>query len=167
MLGRVEERLKELGIVLPEIQAPWANYVSVVISGSVVYLSGQLPSLGGELIKGKLGTDLTVEQGRKAARLCALNMLPHLRQACDGDLDRVVRCLEIGGFVNAAPEFAEHPLVLNGASEFLVEVFGEAGRHTRFAVGVSSLPFNFAVEVKGVFEIRRGHVGPKSDGLSS
>ena len=167
MLGRVEERLKELGIVLPEIQAPWANYVSVVISGSVVYLSGQLPSLGGELIKGKLGTNLTVEQGRKAARLCALNMLPHLRQACDGDLDRVVRCLEIGGFVNAAPEFAEHPLVLNGASEFLVEVFGEAGRHTRFAVGVSSLPFNFAVEVKGVFEIRRGHVGPKSDDLSS
>ncbi|MGA8698416.1 MAG: RidA family protein, partial [Xanthobacteraceae bacterium] len=86
--------------------------------------------------------------------LCALNMLPHLRQACDGDLDRIIRCVEIGGFVNSTPDFAEHPSVLNGASEFLVEVFGEAGRHTRFAIGVSSLPFNFAIEVKGIFEVR-------------
>ncbi|MFZ2080879.1 MAG: RidA family protein [Xanthobacteraceae bacterium] len=95
-----------------------------------------------------------VEDGRKAACLCALNMLPHLRQACDGDLDRIIRCVEIGGFVNSTPDFAEHPSVLNGASEFLVEVFGEAGRHTRFAIGVSSLPFNFAIEVKGIFEVR-------------
>ena len=102
----------------------------------------------------KLGAELSVDDGRKAARMCALNMLPHLQEACGGNLDRVVRCVEIGGFVNATPEFTEHPLVLNGASEFLVEVFGEAGRHTRFAVGVASLPFNFAVEVKGVFEIR-------------
>jgi len=153
MSGRINSRLKELGIILPEIQAPWANYVSVVMSGSLAYLSGQLPSLGGQIIKGKLGADLNVEDGRKAARLCALNMLPHLKEACDGDLDRVVRCLEIGGFVNATPEFTEHPLVLNGASELIVEVFGDAGRHTRFAVGVSSLPFNFAVEIKGIFEI--------------
>lgn len=153
MTGRVEARLKELGIVLPDIQTPWANYVSVVMSGSLAYLSGQLPSLGGQVIKGKLGADLDVADGRKAARLCALNMLPHLKQACGGDLDRVVRCLEIGGFVNSTPEFTEHPLVLNGASELIVDVFGEAGRHTRFAVGVSSLPFNFAVEVKGIFEI--------------
>jgi enamine deaminase RidA (YjgF/YER057c/UK114 family) len=153
MAGRIEARLKELGIELPEIQAPWANYVSVVVSGALVYLSGQLPSLGGQTIKGKLGLDFSVEDGRKASRLCALNMLPHLRRACDGDLDRIVRCVEIGGFVNATPEFTEHPLVLNGASEFLVEVFGEAGRHTRFAVGVSSLPFNFAVEIKGIFEV--------------
>jgi enamine deaminase RidA (YjgF/YER057c/UK114 family) len=123
------------------------------MSDSLVYLSGQLPSLGGEQIKGKLGASVSLEEGRRAARLCALNMLPHLRQACDGDLDRVVRCLEIGGFVNSTPDFTDHPLVLNGASEFLVEVFGEAGRHTRFAVGVSSLPFDFAVEVKGIFEI--------------
>ena len=129
------------------------NYVSVVVSGSLVYLSGQLPSLDGVLVKGKLGAELSVDDGRKAARMCALNMLPHLRVACGGNLDRVVRCVEIGGFVNATPDFTEHPMVLNGASEFLVEVFGEAGRHTRFAVGVTSLPFNFAVEIKGVFEI--------------
>jgi enamine deaminase RidA (YjgF/YER057c/UK114 family) len=153
MSDRVERRLKELGITLPQIQVPWANYVSVVVSGSLVYLSGQLPSLDGVLVKGKLGAELSVDDGRKAARMCALNMLPHLRQACGGNLDRVVRCVEIGGFVNATPDFAEHPIVLNGASEFLVEVFGEAGRHTRFAVGVASLPFNFAVEVKGIFEI--------------
>jgi enamine deaminase RidA (YjgF/YER057c/UK114 family) len=103
--------------------------------------------------KGKLGAELSVDQGREAARMCALNMLPHLREACGGNPDRVVRCVEIGGFVNATPELTEHPLVLNRASEFLVEVFGEAGRHTRFAVGVASLPFNFAVEVKGIFEI--------------
>ena len=154
MAGRIEGRLKELGITIPNLQAPWANYVSVVVSGSFVYLSGQLPSLDSLLIKGKLGADLSVEDGRKAARICALNMLPHLREACSGDLDRIVRCVEIGGFVNATPEFTDHPLVLNGASELLVEIFGEAGRHTRFAVGVASLPFNFAVEVKGIFEIR-------------
>ena len=153
MSDRIERRLKELSITLPQIQAPWANYVSVVVSGSLVYLSGQLPSLDGVLVKGKLGADLRVDDGRKAARMCAVNMLPHLRVACGGNLDRVVRCIEIGGFVNATPDFTEHPMVLNGASEFLVEVFGEAGRHTRFAVGVASLPFNFAVEVKGVFEI--------------
>ena len=154
MAGRIDARLTDLGIELPEIQTPWANYVSVVVSGALIYLSGQLPSLGAQAIKGKLGLDLSVEEGRRAARLCALNMLPHLRRACEGDLDRIVRCLEIGGFVNSTPDFAEHPLVLNGASELLVEVFGEAGRHTRFAVGVASLPFNFAVEIKGIFEIR-------------
>jgi enamine deaminase RidA (YjgF/YER057c/UK114 family) len=154
MTSRIDARLKQLGIELPEIQAPWANYVSVVASGALIYLSGQLPSLGGQTIKGKLGLDLSVEEGRKAARLCALNMLPHLRDACRGNLDRIVRCIEIGGFVNSTPDFAEHPLVLNGASELLVEIFGEAGRHTRFAVGVASLPFNFAVEIKGIFELR-------------
>ena len=152
MSDRIERRLKELGITLPQIQAPWANYVSVVVSGSLVYLSGQLPSLDGVLVKGKLGAELSVDDGRKAARMCTLNA-PTSTEACGGNLDRVVRCVEIGGFVNATPDFTEHPMVLNGASEFLVEVFGEAGRHTRFAVGVASLPFNFAVEVKGVFEI--------------
>jgi enamine deaminase RidA (YjgF/YER057c/UK114 family) len=122
------------------------------MSGSLAHHSGQLASLGGQVIKGKLGADLDVAGGRRAARLCALNILPHLRR-CGGDLDRVVRCLEIGRFVNAARDFTEHPLVPNGASELIVEVFGDAGRHTHFAVGVSSLPFNFAVEVKGIFEI--------------
>src|SRR5947199_10407409 len=101
MAGRIEGRLEELGITIPKLQAPWANYVSVVVTGSLVYLSGQLPSLDGVLIKGKLGAELSVDQGREAARMCALNMLPHLREACGGNLDRVVRCVEIGGFLNA------------------------------------------------------------------
>ena len=98
MSDRIDRRLKELAITLPQIQTPWANYVSVVVSGSLVYLSGQLPSLDGVLVKGKLGAELSVDDGRKAARMCALNMLPHLREACGGNLDRVVRCVEIGGF---------------------------------------------------------------------
>ena len=154
MSGRIEARLAELGIELPEAQQPWADYVSYVGSDSWVYLSGQLPKLGDEQYLGKFGVDLTVEQGRRAARISAINMLPHLKEACGGDLDRVQKCVEIGGFVHAAPDFYEPPLVLNGASELIVEVFGEEiGRHTRFAVGVASLPFNYAVEIKGVFKI--------------
>lgn len=153
MSEKVEARLRKLGIVLPAATPPWANYVSYVLSGQQVYVSGQLPQLGEETYKGKLGVELGVEEGQRAARICAINLLPHLREACGGNLDRVTRCLEIGGFVNSAPDFTDQPLVLNGASELLVQVFGEIGRHTRFAVGVSALPFNFAVEVKGVFEI--------------
>lgn len=153
MSEKVEARLRKLGIVLPAATPPWANYVSYVLSGQQVYVSGQLPQLGEETYKGKLGVELGVEEGQRAARICAINLLPHLREACGGNLDRVTRCLEIGGFVNSAPDFTDQPLVLNGASELLVQVFGEIGRHTRFAVGVSALPFNFAVEAKGVFEI--------------
>lgn len=153
MRGMVEARLRELGVELPEATPPWANYVSHVVSGKQVYVSGQLPQLGDEVYKGKLGADLGVEDGQKAARISAINLLPHLREACGGDLDRVTRCIEVGGFVNSAPDFTDQPLVLNGASQFLVDVFGEPGRHTRFAVGVAALPFNFAVEVKGIFEI--------------
>jgi enamine deaminase RidA (YjgF/YER057c/UK114 family) len=144
MSGKVEARLKELGIALPAATPPWANSVSFVLSGQQVYVSGQLPQLGEETYKGKLGLDLGVEERQRAARICAINLLPHLREACGGNLDRVTRCLEIGGFVNSAPDFTDHPPVLNGASELLVQVFGEIGRHT---------PFNFALEVKGVFEI--------------
>ncbi len=122
------------------------------MTGKQVYVSGQLPQLGHESYKGKLGIDLSIEDGQRAARISAINLLPHLKEACGGDLDRVTRCIEIGGFVNSAPDFTDHPSVLNGASELLVEVFGEAGRHTRFAVGVATLPFNFSVEVKGIFE---------------
>src|SRR4051794_41443528 len=142
MAGRIDARLNDLGIELPEIQAPWANYVSVVVSGALIYLSGQLPSLGAHAIKGKLGLDLGVEEGRRAARLCALNMLPHLRRACEGDLDRIVRCLEIGGFVNFTPEFFSHPLVLHRAAEVVVGGFWGDGGATRFAVGGGSLPFH-------------------------
>jgi enamine deaminase RidA (YjgF/YER057c/UK114 family) len=153
MSAKAETRLKELGIVLPAATPPWANYRSFVLSGQQVYVSGQLPQLGEESYKGKLGLDLGVEEGQRAARICAINILPHLREACGGSLDRVTQCVEIGGFVNSAPDFRDQPLVLNGASELLVQVFGEIGRHTRFAIGVSALPFNFALEVKGVFEI--------------
>ena len=153
MHGKVETRLSQLGIKLSEATPPWANYVSYLVTGKQVYVSGQLPQLGDESYKGKLGIDLSIEDGQRAARISAINLLPHLKEACGGDLDRVTRCIEIGGFVNSAPDFTDHPLVLNGASELLVEVFGEAGRHTRFAVGVTALSFNFAVEVKGVFEI--------------
>jgi len=125
-----------------------------VVNDGWVYLSGQLPKLGDEQYLGKFGVDLTVEEGRRAARISAINMLPHLKEACGGDLDRVEQCVEIGGFVHAAPDFYEPPLVLNGASELIVEVFGEEiERHTRFAVGVASLPFNYAVEIKGIFKI--------------
>ena len=153
MPGKIEARLSELGVHLSEATPPWANYVSYALAGNLVYVSGQLPQLGDETYKGKLGVDLGIEEGQRAARICAINLLPHLKGACGGDLDQVTRCIEIGGFVNSAPDFTDHPQVLNGASEFLVEVFAEAGRHTRFAVGVAALPFDFAVEVKGIFEI--------------
>ena len=155
MAGKIDARLTELGIELPAAQPPWADYVSYVVDNGLVYLSGQLPKLGDEEYLGKFGSDLTVEQGRRAARISAINMLPHLKEACDGDLDRVVKCIEVGGFVHAMPDFYEPPLVLNGASELIVEVFGEEiGRHTRFAVGVASLPFNYAVEIKAIFKIK-------------
>jgi enamine deaminase RidA (YjgF/YER057c/UK114 family) len=154
MTGRIEARLAKLGIELPEAQPPWADYVSYVVADSTVYLSGQLPKLGDESYLGKCGADLTVEQGCRAARISAINMLPHLKEACGGDLDRVIRCIEIGGFVQCTTDFFEPPLVLNGASELIVAVFGEEiGRHTRFAVGVASLPFNYAVEIKAIFQI--------------
>lgn len=154
MKKAIETRLSELGIQLPPAQPPWADYVSYVVAGDLVYISGQLPKLGDEEYLGKFGKDLTVEQGRRAARISAINMLPHLKEACDGNLDRVIRCVEVGGFVHSTPDFFEPPLVLNGASELIVEVFGEeVGRHTRFAVGVASLPFNYAVEIKAVFQI--------------
>ena len=153
MPGRVDARLAQLGIKLPEPTPAWANYLSCVTTGNLVFVSGQLSQLGGEKYQGKLGTELTVEDGYRAARICAINLLSHLKVACGGDLDRVVRCVEVGGFVNSAPQFYDQPKVLNGASDLLFEVFGDAGRHTRFAVGVAAIPFNFAVEVKAVFEV--------------
>ena len=151
--AKVDARLAQLGIELPAPTPAWANYVSWLRTGALVFVSGQLSKLGDEVYKGKLGADLTVEQGYRAARICAINLLPHLKAACGGDLDRVVRCVEVGGFVSSTPSFVDQPKVLNGASDLLVEVLGDAGRHTRFAVGVAVLPFDFAVEVKAVFEV--------------
>lgn len=157
MAGRIEARLAELGLELPRPARPVGTYVPYVVTGSLVFVSGQVPlALEGIAYRGKLGRDLSPEEGQAAARLCAVNLLAQLREACGGDLDRVRRCVKIGGFVNCTDDFQAHPAVVNGASDFLVEVFGEAGRHARFAVGAPSLPFDSAVEIDGIFEIAPG-----------
>jgi enamine deaminase RidA (YjgF/YER057c/UK114 family) len=154
MAGRIEARLKERGIELPEAATPVANYVPFTISGSLVVVSGQICLWNGaRRFVGKLGADVSVADGQQAARLCALNVLAHLRVAAGGDLDRVKRVLRLGGFVNCTPEFTDMPQVVNGASDVMVEIFGDAGRHARAAVGVSSLPLGVAVEVEAMFEL--------------
>jgi enamine deaminase RidA (YjgF/YER057c/UK114 family) len=154
MSGRIEARLKQLGIELPQPSAPVANYVPYTVSGNLVVVSGQLCVWNGERrFVGKLGAGIGIADGQQAARLCALNVLAHLRAACGGDLDRVRRCLRLGGFVNCTPDFTEMPQVVNGASDLMVELFGDIGRHARAAVGVSSLPGGVAVEVEAIFEI--------------
>jgi enamine deaminase RidA (YjgF/YER057c/UK114 family) len=152
--SRIEQHLHELGITLPEPTSPVANFVPFVTVGALVFMSGQLPRAQGKLqYSGQLGRDVTVENGKAAARLCALNLLAQLKAACAGDLDRVVRCVRVAGFVNCDPAFTEQPQVINGASDFMTEVFGERGRHARTAVGVAALPSNAAVEVEAIFEI--------------
>jgi enamine deaminase RidA (YjgF/YER057c/UK114 family) len=151
----ITDRLKALGIELPTPSSPGANYVQFVRTGNLLFLTGQLAQWNGERrFIGKLGREFGVEEGQQAARLCALNLIAHLRVALEGDLDRVVRCVRISGYVNSLPDFVAQSQVLNGASDLFVEVFGEAGRHTRMAVGVSALPYDVAVEVEGIFEVR-------------
>jgi enamine deaminase RidA (YjgF/YER057c/UK114 family) len=153
--GRIESLLQERKIELPQASTPAANYVPVVRSGNLLFVSGQVCQWNGERrFIGKLGRDVTVEQGQEAARLCALNILAHVRAALDGDLDRVVRVVRLGGFVNSADDFVQQPLVVNGASDLMVEIFGDAGRHARTALGVNVLPWNVAVEVEAIFEVR-------------
>jgi enamine deaminase RidA (YjgF/YER057c/UK114 family) len=154
MAGDIERRLRELGIELPTAAAPAANYVPFIVARSVVYCAGQLPVWNGEIrYSGRLGEGVSLEEGQAAARLCALNLVAQVKAACDGDLDRVMRVLRLGVFVNSADAFIEQPRVANGASDLMVEVFGEAGRHARSAVGVNVLPLGVAVEVDGIFEI--------------
>lgn len=154
MAGTIEARLKKLGLTLPEPPAAAARYVPFVVTGKLVFIAGQLPLQGGKVaFAGKLGADVPIEDGTHAARLCAINLVAQLKSACGGDLDRVKRCVRLNGFVASAPDFTEQPRVMNGASDLIVDVFGEAGRHSRVAVGVASLPLNAAVEVDGVFEI--------------
>ena len=154
MSGTIDARLRQLGIELPEPASPVANYVPFAVSGNLVFIAGQLCLWNGERrFPGKLGAEIAIPDGQQAARLCALNILAHLRVACGGDLDRVRRCLRLGGFVNCTPDFTDMPQVVNGASDLMVEVFGDKGRHARAAVGVSSLPAGVAVEVEGTFEI--------------
>jgi len=154
MAGKIDARLAELGITLPAAAAPAANYIPYVVSGNLVFVSGQVTFLNGELqYLGKVGADLSVEDGYHAARLYALNLIAQVKEACGGDLDRVVRTVKLGGFVNCGPDFNDHPKVINGASDLMAEVFGDAGRHARFAVGAPSLPLGVATEVDGIFEI--------------
>ncbi len=150
-----EKRLEELGIQLPHVSAPAANYVPYTISDHLVVISGQLPMVeGAPQYIGAVGREFSVEEGQECARLCTLNVLAHLRLACDGSLDHVKRVLRLGVFVHAASDFTDHPKVANGASDLVVDVFGsEKGAHARAAVGVSGLPFGVAVEVEGLFEI--------------
>ncbi len=154
MAGEVDARLAELGIEVPEAAAPVANYVGYVRSGNLVFVSGQVPLVDGAFkFQGKVGAEFSVEEGQQAARICAINIIAQLKAACDGDLDRVQRILKLGGFVNSTPEFADQPKVINGASDLMVAVFGDAGKHTRAAVSAGALPLGVAVEIDAVAEI--------------
>ncbi len=150
----IEARIAELGLTLPEPAKPVASYVSFVRSGDQVTISGQLSNDANGGIKGTVGVDVTPEQAADAARLCGLNLIAQIKAACDGDLDRVVRIVKLGGFVQAGPDFEAIPAVINGCSDLMVQVFGDAGKHARSAVGVYKLPLGFAVEVDAVVEIR-------------
>ncbi len=154
MAGRVETRLAEIGITLPIAMAPIANYVPWVITGNLVVISGQLPAVDGKVaVTGKVSWGVSVEKAREAARLSFINLLAHLKVACDGDLDRVRRVVRLGGFIAAPSDFRDHALVMNGASDLAVAAFGDAGRHARTTIGVPSLPLDASVEVEGMFEI--------------
>lgn len=150
----IEARLAELGVTLPDAPAPAANYVPFVAVGNLLHVSGQISQGPGGFITGRLGADMTVEQGAEAAKRCAISLLAQVRRACDGDLSRLVRVVKLTGFVNSTADFTDQPKVINGASDFLVAALGDAGRHARSAVSAASLPFGVAVEIEGIFEIR-------------
>lgn len=150
----ISTRLQELGVVLPQPSSPAANYVPFVRSGTMLYVSGQLPMKDGAMIKGCLGAGATIEQGQEAAKYCAIGILAQAGAALGGNLEKIIRCVKLGGFVASAPDFFDHPKVMNGASDFLVAILGDAGKHARFAVGVAALPFGALVEVDAVFEVR-------------
>lgn len=148
----IESRLAELGVTLPDAPAPAANYVPYVVSGATVYVSGQISAGPDGLITGKVGADLDVAQAAAAAKHCAISLIAQAKKAAGGDLDRL-RLVKLVGFVNSTPEFTDQPKVINGASDFFVEVFGDKGRHARSAVSAGSLPFGVAVEIEAIFEL--------------
>ena len=155
MDATIEERLAELSIELPAAPAPGGNYVPFIVSGALVFVSGQVPVWNGEIRHiGQVGGDLGLEDAIQAARLCGLNLIAQARAAAGGDLERIAGVVKLSGFVNAAPGFTDHPKVVNGASDLMVQVFGDRGRHARFAVGAATLPLGVAVEVDGVFELK-------------
>jgi enamine deaminase RidA (YjgF/YER057c/UK114 family) len=150
----IEAKLAEMGVTLPDAPAPAANYVPFVIVGNVVHVSGQIARNDAGLITGRLGDGMDVEQGAAAAKACAIALLAQVRSACEGDFSRLVRVVKLVGFVNSTADFTDQPKVINGASDFMVAVLGDAGRHARSAVSAASLPFGVAVEIEGIFEIR-------------
>ncbi len=152
-MSNFETRLAEMGITLPDAPAPAANYVPFVIVGDIVYVSGQISNGPDGFITGKLGADMDVNSGAQAARTCAISLLAQVKAACGGDLDRLVRVVKLTGFVNSTADFGDQPKVINGASDFLAEALGDAGRHSRSAVSAASLPFGVAVEIEGIFQI--------------
>ena len=152
-MGKIRTRLYELGIELPDAPLPAANYSPYCVAGGIVYVAGQLPFENGNLIEGKIGDGAEVEQGIRAAAACAINLLAQVRAACGGDIEKLVQTVKLTGFVNATADFQDHPKVVNGASDLLVDILGDAGRHSRSAVGVASLPFNATVEIEGIFQI--------------
>ncbi len=153
MAGAIEAKLQELGVDLPVAATPAANYVPFHVSGKQLFISGQLPLIaGGPEFKGTVGSDVDVDTAQQAARACAINILAQAKAAL-GDLDRIAQVLRLGGFVSSAPDFTNHPAVVNGASDFLVEVLGDKGRHTRFAVGVAALPLDVCVEIDALLAV--------------
>lgn len=153
-MSDIEARLADLGVSLPDAPAPAANYVPFVTIGTTVYVSGQISQNADGLIKGRLGADMDAVAGAEAAKRCAVSLLAQMKKACGGDLARLVRVVKLTGFVNSTPDFTDQPKVINGASDFLVAVLGDAGRHARSAVSAASLPLGVAVEIEGIFEIR-------------
>ncbi len=154
MAGKIEARLKELGIELPSATAPAANYIPYVVSGKLIFISGQITLLNGKIeYIGKIGETFSIDEGYQAARLCGLNLITQAKAAAGGDLDKIKRVVKLGGFVNAVPGFTNQPEIINGASDLMVEVFGDNGRHARAAVSAGALPRNVAVEIDGIFEL--------------
>ena len=153
MSAHLEAKLKGLGVTLPEAPAPAANYLPFVQVGDIVYVSGQISANENGLITGKLGDDMSTEEGAAAARVCAINLLAQVKAACGGDLDRLLRVVKLTGFVNSTTDYTDQPKVVNGASDLLAEALGDAGKHSRSAVSAASLPLGVAVEVEGIFQI--------------
>ena len=153
-MSKIEEKLATLGVTLPDAPAPAANYVPFVVDGNTVYVSGQISAGPDGLITGKLGADVSVQAGAAAARACAISLLAQLKVACGGDIDRLDRVIKLTGFVNSTADFTDQPKVVNGASDFLVEAFGDQGRHARSAVSAASLPLGVAVEIEAIFAIK-------------
>ena len=154
MVNIIEQRLKELNIELDEASVPAGSYVPYVVTNNLVFISGQLPFINGELtIKGRVGENVTIDDAIKMSEACAKALLSQLKAACNGNLDRVKKVVKLGGFVASSPDFTDQPKVINGASDLIVNIFGDKGKHARFAVGVAALPLNVPVEIDGVFEI--------------